>query len=108
LWASAEDVENEGGHDGDSCPHGVLPAVDERLLGDTDQNLRMGAGLVRGGDGVGDAFARGIGRARGNAGESGVDGVAVAGGQERSEQGNAERGAEFAGDAVGVQRLRGR
>jgi hypothetical protein len=63
----------------------VLPAVDERFLGGTDQRLRMGAGLVRGGEGVGDALACGVGGALGNSGEPGVDGAPVAGRHKGSE-----------------------
>src|SRR4051812_19507120 len=52
LWSSGEDVEKEGGHDGDSCPHGLLPAVDERFLDCADQRLRVRSGLVRDVEGV--------------------------------------------------------
>ena len=45
----------------------------------------MGAGLVRGGEGVGDALACGVGGALGNSGEPGVDGAPVAGRHKGSE-----------------------
>src|SRR5690606_10559823 len=98
--AAQRDVYEEGGHDGDAGPHGLLPAVDEGLLRGVDEARGVGAGGGGDLDGVGDALAGGVGGFLGDAGQLAVDGAAVAAGDEGAEESNAQRGAEFAGDVV--------
>lgn len=79
LRSAQGDVDEQGAYDGSAHPHGLLPSVDEGLLGGVDQVLRAGACAGRGFQGVGDAVARGVRGALGDALKLAVDGAVVAG-----------------------------
>jgi len=53
--APDEDVDEQDCHGGGAYPHGLLPTVDEGLLGGADERVRPGSGRVGSFDGVGDA-----------------------------------------------------
>ncbi len=94
LGPRTEDVDEQDCHDGEAGPHGLLPTVDDGFLGGVDERVRPGSGCVGSFEGVADAALGGVGGCAGDAVELGVNGDAVAGRQDRSEQSDAECGAE--------------